>query len=530
LNDLRAAALIQHGIRFVGAIFLFAGLAQAEPPRLTVLIIAEQFRSDAIDRYADEYSENGLGRLLADGARFRRCRFDMLTTLAAPAAATLATGAWPSRHGIVGDSWYDPYTWLVADAAGDPQRFSPNRLSGSTLADELALASRGRSRTVAVSDTPAPAVLTAGRRPAGCYWRDAFGAFTTSLYYGPAAPDWVGDFSFNRRPRRAGPLSWKALDAAPGSPALRLLDGDSFLRLYLASPFAVEETLAFAREAVEREKLGSRDHPDMLIVNLSAPALLGLETGADSPLMRDLTLRLDRSLGELLDWIDERVGLANTLVVFTGAHGIPAQRGEPLPPGPRSAERVDGESAALAMSAALEQRFGPEVYVERYLYPFVYLSPAAGKMGLDERREAIRTAGEAALTVPGVRAYWSPEIASASEADSRAFSRSRYSGRSGDLMLAYEPDFVEAYGDGRGVSSGSFYRYDTDVPLVIAGPRIRSGLFESTVEATSLAPTLAALLEVAVPSSAEGEPLTQILLPPTATTAPEVGPPTPPLE
>lgn len=527
---MRAAALIQHGIRLTCAILFVAGLAQAEPPRLTVLIIAEQFRSDALDRYADDLSENGLGRLLANGARFRRCRFEMLTTLAAPAAATLATGAWPNRHGIVGDSWYDPYTWLVVDAAGDPEQFSPRMLSGSTLADELALASGGRSRTVAISDSAAPAVLLAGRQPAGCYWRDAHGAFTTSDYYAPATPDWVGDFSFKRRPRRAGPLSWKALGAAPGSPALRLLDGDSFLGLYLASPFAVEETLAFAREAVERERLGTRDHADMLIVNLSAPALLGLETGADSPLMRDMTLRLDRSIGELLDWLDERVGLANTLVVFTGAHGIPVQRDEPPPRGPRSARRIDGERAALTMNAALEKRFGPEIFVERYHYPFVYLSPAAGRMPLDERREAIRTAGEAALTIHGIRAYWSPEIASASESASRAFARSRYPGRSGDLLLAYEPDFVETYGDGHGVSSGSFYRYDTDVPLVISGPRIRAGLFESTVEATSLAPTLAALLEIAVPSLTEGEALTQILLPPTVTTSPQVGPPPPALE
>ena len=44
----------------------------------------------------------------------------------------------------------------------------------------------------------------------------------------------------------------------------------------------------------------------------------------------DLSLRTDRNIATLLDFVDTRVGLANTLVAFTADHGvspIPEQRG-----------------------------------------------------------------------------------------------------------------------------------------------------------------------------------------------------------
>ena len=101
------------------------------------------------------------------GAVFRRCRYDHLTTLAAPGAAILAAGAYPELNGIVGNRWYDRgkeqlvgavEESLSYSAQGDPNEpdISPDQLMGSTFADELRLATEGRARVVAVSDSPAP--------------------------------------------------------------------------------------------------------------------------------------------------------------------------------------------------------------------------------------------------------------------------------------------------------------------------------------------------------------------------------------
>ena len=507
-------------------------------------MVAEQFRADYLDLYEPEFSAEGLGRLLTRGAVFRRCRYDHLTTLAAPGAAILATGAYPELNGIVGNRWYDRKEGRLVGAVeqslshsgdGSPHEISisPDHLMGSTFADELRLATEGRARVVAVSDSPAPAVLLAGRRPLGCYWMNHAGSFTTSSYYSPSVPEWVGRFNQENPPLRLLGSPWMALGGASALP-LRILgsvdqrDFESFLLLYRASPFAIDETFAFAAEAIEAERLGQGSHTDLLIVNLSATARLGLETGAYSPLMRDLLLQLDRSLGNFLDSLDESIGLGNVAVVFTATHGVP-----PLPSQARKlglkAGRVSGEDVVEAMNAALSERFGPRASVAKYVYPFVYLNDEIHALAETDLRKRISVAGEAAAQLEGVAGYYAPNQFSTPSATLSRLRRSWYAPRSGDFMLIYEPYFVEFYSHGRGTTSGSYYRYDTDVPLIFLGRRFKAGRFDQDVEATSVAPTLASVLDVAAPSLATGRVLTEALAPPPppVTETDIIGPPEP---
>jgi hypothetical protein len=99
--------------------------------------------------------------------------------------------------------------------------------------------------------------------------------------------------------------------------------------------------------------------------------------------------------------------------------------------------------------------------------------------------------------------------------------------RSGSLMLLYEPFFVESYGDGRGTAPGSPYAYDTDVPLILHGRRIRPGIYENDIDAASVAPTLAALLRIAAPSGATQRVLSEALYSVDAFAGTAVGPPAP---
>ncbi len=503
-----------------------------------VIVVAEQFRADYLDLYRSGFSTDGFGRLLSEGAVFRRARFKHLTTLAAPNAAILATGAYPELNGIVADRWYGRATQEIASAivpADDssssgaisplhssrlnipPLNISPLNLLGSTLADELQLATAGRSRVIAISGSAAPAVMLAGRKPVGCYWMGSDGRFGTSTYYAEALPQWVSEFNGSQPVLRHWGAQWQAIGAKEGAPPLRVLEAaerksfDVFFSLYRASPFAVEDVFALAERAVEVEELGTGDYADLLIVNLSAPSFLGLETGANSPLMRDLVLQLDRRLGEFLRVLDEKVGADQVTVVFTAAHGIP-----PLPEHAREsgmpAGRVSGEAVVATMNTALREHFGQEIFVEKYLSPFVYLNPAQ-TLTTSERSQAVHVAGIAATSVDGIASYYLPGESSAPATLRPALRRSWYPHRSGDFMLLLDPYFVEDYGSGRGTSSGSAYRYDTDVPLIFLGPRFKAKRFEREVDAADVVPTLAAVLEISAPSLATGEVLHEALLP-----------------
>jgi len=74
-------------------------------------------------------------------------------------------------------------------------------------------------------------------------------------------------------------------------------------------------------------------------------------------------------------------------------------------------------------------------------------------------------------------------------------------------MLSYRPEYVEDYGQGRGISYGSLYNYDVRVPLCLYGPQFRAEVFEDPVESVDVAPTLARLMGVPQPSSSTGRVL-----------------------
>jgi arylsulfatase A-like enzyme len=284
--------------------------------------------------------------------------------------------------------------------------------------------------------------------------------------------------------------------------------------------------LGVAQVALESERLGRRDYPDMLVVVLEEPARLALETGADSPLMRDLILRMDRALAQLFDHIQTTVGMDQSLIVFTGLHGIPHQRQDRERSG-LGGGVVSGDEVARHADNALAREFGSGMDVWKYVYPFLYLSDSSREGGQDRRRRILETAGQAAMQVPGVAGWYAPETASVTGAVLASCEASFHPGRSGDLMLVYEPGFLEAFGDGRGVTSGSPYRYDTDVPLIFYGPQVRAGVRNHVVDPRSVAPTIAALLNIASPSLSSAQPLPDLLLPPST---PAVGPPRPPID
>lgn len=521
----------QHSVRLARLALLLLVLAapaalSAAAPRLVVLIVAEQFRADYLDHYADGFVEGGFRRLTEGGAFYRRARYSAAATFAAPAAATLATGARPSEHGIVADSWFDRASRQVVRAAEGAAGIYPERIVGSTLADELNLASHGRSRVFAISGDAASAAMLAGRRPNGVFWRGDEGALVTGSYYGDVTPNWLEQYQSEHPLSPLGRRSWTALGAKEGAPPLRVLDTAQFLSLYRASPFGVEDMLGFAAAALDGERLGRRDYPDVLVVVIEEHARLALETGADSPLMRDLVLRTDRALAGLFQRIDAAVGMEDSLIVFTGLHGIPHQREDRDRAGLRTGT-VSGDEIARRADDALAREFGAGMDVWKYVYPFLYLSDASREGGSDRRRRILETAGRAAMRTPGVAGWYAPETTSLTGAVRAASEAAFHPGRSGDLMLVYEPGWMEAFGDGRGVTSGSPYSYDTDVPLIFYGLRIRPGVHDRVVDPRSVAPTLAALLNIAAPSLSSGRPLSGLLLPPST---PVVGPPKPPID
>src|ERR1700693_5557034 len=99
--------------------------------------------------------------------------------------------------------------------------------------------------------------------------------------------------AFKRRnsPETLHNAPWQAVGAKPDGPALRVLTYDQnhpggFTALYKSSPFAQSAGFDLLGECIERERLGQTEAFDFVCVLSSAAAMLGHETGAQSPLMQ----------------------------------------------------------------------------------------------------------------------------------------------------------------------------------------------------------------------------------------------------
>lgn len=491
------------------ALAVLCPAASAQAPRLTIWIVADQFRADYLERYQPDFGPGGFRRMAAEGSVFPRMRYSYTETFTSSGAATLATGAYPETHGIVADSWYDKRSAEVVQAIGSPQLPTPTSLNGSSLADELNLATAGQSRIVSIADDPRLAVLLAGHRPLACVWRGERGEIRTSSYYS-SLPQWAADYDA-RNPVDGARREWRALHAGADTPPLRVLEGPQYVHQYLASPFAAQDVFALARAAIDGEQLGQDDLPDLLILGLGATGMLSLETGAYSPLMLDLAMKIDADLAALFAWLDERYLLDDTAVIFTATHGVPPLNTDVaranLPGG-----AVDGERLAQGVNRALADF--PGIRVEKYVFPFLSFNAAFDALSTDQRAGIVRAAGAAAMELPGVEAFYAPEASSAVGQALRTLERGFYAGRSGDMMLALAPFYVEYYGDGRGTASGSGHSYDTDVPLLLFGSWFRPGVNDEIVDAATLAPALARLLGTAIPSGASQRVLSESLAAP----------------
>src|SRR5262245_50054207 len=81
------------------------GLASGSkhPPKLLVVISIDQFSPDYFSRYDLKY---GLKRLKSGGITYSNCNLGYAITETGPGHATLATGCYPSKHGIQANEWF----------------------------------------------------------------------------------------------------------------------------------------------------------------------------------------------------------------------------------------------------------------------------------------------------------------------------------------------------------------------------------------------------------------------------------------
>lgn len=494
----------------------------ADKPKLLLTIVIDQFRYDYLTRFRSEYRA-GLARLLNEGAVFTDARYPQAPTVTAVGHSTVMSGAPPSLSGIIGNEWYDrtarARVTSVSDgntrllgADKDGPGSSPRRMLVSTLPDELKIAEKA-DKVIGISIKDRSAVLPAGHMADAAYWFDSSSKkFVTSTYYRYDTRAWVAAFNLRVPLSPYQHEKWKALDAKPEDPPFCFMSKDDGEPVcdFDATPYSNVMLEDFAENAIKEEDLGRHKHMDVLALSFSGNDYVGHAVGPDSPQVRDISIRTDRLIGKLLDFLDTQLGKGNTLVVLTADHGVapvPEENVDRKMPG----GRLNNAQIAKVLDAALAERFGKGDWILNSGGEVVYLNLDTMADRKVDPAEARRVAAQAARSIPHIaRVFTRDQLENGEPAADRvgaAVLMGYYGARSGDLVLIPEPYYL--FGAG-GTGHSTPYGYDNHVPVIFWGPGIRHGVFHEPVRVNDIAPTLAALFEVETPSGSIGRVLSEI--------------------
>jgi Type I phosphodiesterase / nucleotide pyrophosphatase len=514
--------------------------------RLIVGITIDQFRADYLTRFQDQFVEGGFRRLLSTGAVFTNANYVHTPTYTACGHATFMSGATPSMNGIIGNEWFERETNMrvtsVSDpnvrllgSGGDAPGMSPVKLVGSTVGDEMRIATNGQAKVIGMSYKDRSAILPAGKRPNGAYWFNAnAGTFVSSTYYFPALPAWVQKFNTEVRPDRYFGKKWERLLPEESYSRSRKNDlpeelstngrsfpytidggeakpGTRFYTRFEYTPFANEQLIEFAKTAIENEGLGADDTPDLLTISFSANDLIGHTYGPYSQEVQDVTLRTDRLLAAFFDYLDKKIGAGRTLVVLTADHGV-----APIPEHVRQlgyGGRIVSRRAPDAVEEELKTRFGEGPWVAQWVNGNLYLDEKVAQRQKISMREVETAACAAVLKIEGVGyCFTRTQLLNRTYPDSvvaRSVVRGFYPSRNGDVILVPQPFYF--FAEGIATTHGTPYSYDTHVPVIFMGAGAAKGTFRDACSPADIAPTLSSILGLTAPSNSEGRVLVQAI-------------------
>ncbi len=524
------------GASVIGA--LIAGSAFTKPPAvqerptLVVVIVVDQLRADLLERYTEAFA-GGFRRLLDEGYQYTSASHAHGVTHTAAGHATLSTGVFPSRSGIVandwsqrrGDSWAPMYAVQDMDSPivgieALPGR-SPRNLLRPGLADWI-LEADPEARVVSLSGKDRAAITLAGQSRGEVYWMvPELGQFVTSTYYRTDYPEWVERVNREIMPGILADSAWKQTvgerfrhlarpDSAPYEgdgihttfPHLAsaevehadstAMDPMEYNTWALAQPRLDRAVAELAGRAIDELRLGQRGSVDYLAVSFSATDYVGHAYGPLSQEQLDNLVSLDRELGQLFDRLDQRVGRGRWILGLSADHGVMTM--------PEWTAQNGGTASRVVLPT-----------LQQGLVQALREAAAEGTEPLYRMAERLASLLEERGLV--AKAYTTHDLTMGEPADSFGtfFRNSYYPGRAAGWLTRYGVEmrfgFEQLVHVSTGTTHGSPYWYDRHVPLILLGTAVAPGRSDEAAYTVDFAPTLAALAGIPVPDDLDGRSL-----------------------
>ncbi len=521
----------------------FIGHAKTNQPRLVVQLVVDQLRGDLIYQHQKQFGSNGFNYLLSHGIDYHNTHHPHANTTTCAGHATIATGSYPSLHGVVDNDWYDRKSKKLMYCMEDlkasilptvhtlkknPGR-SPLNLNVSTLSDEILLANKGKAFGVSLKDR---AAITLAGHAGKAFWFDKMnGGFITSNYYYSTYPQWVHEWNKQYKPQEySWSLSRPLKEYRNANNPTFHHDFKSFGQTfphhvsnppseeyftYLSrTPKADQLTANFAEQLLIQEQLGlSANKTDYLAISFSAVDAIGHQFGPNSLEAEDNLLELDKTIANLIAVIDKQVGLKNTLIILTADHGVNDSPAYLKAHHIHELKPIDIKAAEQQIRALLKTRYQlPPQVLMSITPPYVYLDHQIINDHHLNLANVSQYLSQVLTQQPGVfKAYPLPVTNTEKDWLSAKVDKMAYPYRAGDVYIVQPPYQSNGSKKDKRVTHGSPWQYDSYVPLLFVHPNFKAQVISRPVQTTDIAPTLAAILMIKQPSGAVGQSLSEVL-------------------
>jgi len=543
--------IINRNLLFVLLIIITPTLqAQRIPsgkPKLIVGITVSGMRYDYLSAYWDKFSDDGFKKMAGSGTYCKNARYDQLITESSVGHAIIGTGARPDAHGIVADYWYEPMLenirYCISDEtvhglilADKNSNLSPSSMMSRTLTDELRIISQFRSKVIGVGMDPLAPILQSGHTANAAYWLDhERGTWTTSTYYLDSLPDWANEFNGKNYKDIYREKIWE-----PYYPIAEytqsMADENEFETGFngkitfpyelakmgekgkkkeysslLPTPFGNTFTKDFAIQAIVSEELGKREETDWINISFDATKYLSEYFTTWSVEVEDMYIRLDQDLAHLLTFLDDYIGLENTLIYLTADHALADD--------PRMLEQhripsgfFNYHSNISLLKSYLNAVYGQGNWVTLYYANQIYLNHEliedAG-LSLDSFQDRVADFMIQFSGVSNALPAYVLQRNNFTEGIYRRIQNSYNQKRSGDVIIYLTPGWVEKGSKYR--ESLADFHYEAHVPLIFYGWKVKRVTLPDQVSPLDIVPTIAYYLEISVPENASGQVITGMI-------------------
>jgi predicted AlkP superfamily pyrophosphatase or phosphodiesterase len=514
-------------------------------PKLIVGIVVDQMKMEYLYRFADDFSADGFKRLMNNGYVYQNMHFNYMPTYTGPGHASIYTGTTPAIHGIVGNTWYDKSIGksryctddasvsLLGEGKNEEGMMSPLNLESSTITDELRMATNFKGKVIGISLKDRGAILPAGHFANWAFWLSNSGNFISSTFYGSQLPDWI--FQFNNKKHYADYLNQDWILSKPefvydksiadNNPYEGLLYGSekpvfpydlkgmyakNGAKVIKSTPFGNNLLADFAKEVIVNEELGVDSNTDFLTISFSSTDYVGHLTGPRSREIQDTYLRLDKTIVDLLSYLDKEIGKDNYLLFLTADHAA-AENVDFLEDNKYNVGAVGYKELLGKLRNFSKVNFGVDVVLNYSNSNLFFNKIVILEKGLDLDKVKV-VFKDFLMSMPHVKRVYSEEEILASNGSDyflNCISKGYDPKQNGELVILDKPGYIEH--ERRGTSHGTPYTYDTHVPLIFYGWNVKKGESYDKKEITQIAPTISQMIKIPFSNSTEASVLVEVL-------------------